>query len=138
MKTILSLFVSLFLSQTLLASDYAKEQRWASQIEDALLDGEPLWLAGKQQAFFAIDTLDQDETATRALIVVHGVGVHPDWEQVIKPVRVEMSYAGWRTLSVQMPVLANEAEGKDYVPLFDDLAPRFNSAIAYLQEQGVQ
>lgn len=120
------------------ASDTAKEARWASQIEDALLDGDPVWLSANQHEFLAIDTEDEDQSAKRALIVVHGVGVHPDWDQVIKPVRVEMSYRGWRTLSIQMPILANEATAMDYVPLFEELAPRFDAAISYLQEQGIE
>ena len=35
-----------------------------------------------------------------------------------------------------MPILANDASIKDYLPLFDEVAPRLNSAIAYLREQG--
>ncbi len=46
----------------------------------------------------------------RLPLLAHGIGIHPNWEQVIQPLRVALSEQGWNTLSIQMPVLANEAK----------------------------
>ena len=70
--------------------------------------------------------------------MVHGIGVHPDWAQVVKPVRVDMAGLGWNTLSIQMPILPNEAESAEYASLFPDIAPRFKAAENYLQDMGMQ
>jgi pimeloyl-ACP methyl ester carboxylesterase len=122
--------------QSVLASDLAKEQRWADQIVDSLIDGEPEWLQAGDQKFLAIYTEAEEET-TKGMIVVHGTGVHPDWEQVVKPIRVDMATHGWNTLSIQMPILANEAEYSDYVPLYPEVPPRMKAAEDFLLEKGM-
>ncbi|MEM7565331.1 MAG: DUF3530 family protein, partial [Pseudomonadota bacterium] len=118
------------------ASDLEKERRWESQIVDSLLDGEPVKLKdGVGLEFLAIHTgeaLDSD----RAVIVVHGIGVHPDWPDVIYPLRVGLPEAGIPTLSIQMPILPNEKTSQDYLPLFSEVGGRFDAAVRYLLEAG--
>ena len=106
--------ILLFVVSTVHATDIEKERRWADQIVDFLIDGEAVWLEDNGHQFLGIHT-EAEVDSDKAIIVVHGTGVHPDWEQVVKPVRVEMTAHGWHTLSIQMPVLVNEAEYKDYV-----------------------
>ncbi|MEJ2076288.1 MAG: DUF3530 family protein, partial [Reinekea sp.] len=105
MRYLIILFLMLFATvQAVVASDLNKEKRWADQIVDALIDGEPEWLQAGDQKFLAIYT-EAEEESTKGMIVVHGTGVHPDWEQVVKPIRVDMASHGWNTLSIQMPIL---------------------------------
>ena len=132
------LAISLFtLSCTLHASDLAKEKRWAEQVVDAIMDGEAVWLNDGAHDFLGIYT-EADEDSARAVVVMHGTGIHPDWQQVIQPLRVELAAHNWNTLSIQMPVLANEAEHAAYAPLFDEVAPRIDAALAYLKAQGAK
>jgi pimeloyl-ACP methyl ester carboxylesterase len=121
-----------------LASDTAKEKRWAEQIVEALLDGEPVWLEAGLDKFLGIYTETDADAPRGGLIVAHGIGVHPDWDQVVKPIRVEMTTRGWHTLSIQMPILRNEATAQEYVPLFDEVAPRIDAAIDFLRGQGIK
>ena len=122
----------------LFASDLAKEQRWADQVVDSLLDGEAVWLEADNQSFLSIFTPAEDETREKALIVMHGTGVHPNWDQVIRPLRVALTEYGWNTLSIQMPVLANDAEHDDYASLFPEVVPRIDAALNYLKAQGAE
>ena len=117
------------------ASDFAKEKRWAAQIEDALLDGDAVYLNTGSNNFLTIDTR-ADDNKTSAVILLHGIGAHPDWPQLISPLRVALPEQGWTTLSLQLPILSNDAEGKDYLPLMDEVAPRIEAAIAYLTKAG--
>jgi len=117
------------------ASDLAKEKRWADQIVDAILDGDAVWLNDGTSEFLGIYT-EAEEDKGRAVIVMHGTGIHPDWQQVIKPLRVGLTEHNWNTLSIQMPILPNEAEYPEYAPLYDEVAPRINAAIKYLHENG--
>lgn len=117
-------------------SDYAKEQRWAEQIVDSLLDGDAEYLAAGNNEFLSIYTRPDTES-TRGAVIMHGSGVHPDWQTVIYPLRVELAGHGLHTLSIQMPVLANDAEQAQYVPLFEEVAPRIDAAVSYLQAQGI-
>ncbi len=137
MRQLILLFLLLFANfQSVLASDQAKEQRWADQIVDSLLDGEAEWLQAGNQKFLAIYTEAEEETR-KGMIVVHGTGVHPDWDQVVKPIRVDMASHGWNTLSIQMPILPNEAEYADYVPLYPEVPPRMKAAEDFLLEKGM-
>lgn len=120
------------------ASDTEKEQRWADQIVDALIDGSAEWLEAGGQKFLAIYTEDQTGEPKGGAIILHGIGVHPNWNEVIYPLRTELPNHGWATLSIQMPILPNEAEVKDYIPLIKEAAPRIQAAIAFLKSKNIQ
>jgi pimeloyl-ACP methyl ester carboxylesterase len=142
MHTIRTLYVGLiFLLAmpfcTLQASDLAKEKRWADQIVDALIDGEAVWLQAGKDKVLGIYTESGADKVRGAVIVLHGIGVHPDWPDVVYPLRVRLAEKGWHTLSLQMPILPNEADYKEYAPLFPEIAPRMQAAIAFLKEKGV-
>lgn len=118
------------------ASDTAKEARWAEQIVDSLLDGDEAWLDdGSGHEFLGIYT-EADSSTERAVILVHGIGVHPNWPDVIYPLRMALLDHDVTSLSIQMPILANEAEDAEYADLFVEVPARFDAAISYLQEQG--
>ena len=117
------------------ASDLAKEKRWADQVVDAILDGEAVWLNDGTSDFLGIYT-EAAEDMGRAVIVMHGTGIHPDWQQVIQPLRVGLTEHNWNTLAIQMPILPNEAEYHEYAPLYDEVPPRIDASIKYLQENG--
>ena len=119
------------------ASDLAKEKRWADQIVDAILDGDAVWLNDGSNEFLGIFT-EADDDQKRGVIVMHGTGIHPDWQQVVQPLRVGLVEHGWHTLSIQMPILPNEAEYHEYAPLYDEVPPRIDAALAYLREQGIE
>ncbi|MFV1983535.1 MAG: DUF3530 family protein [Thiohalomonadales bacterium] len=113
-------------------SDLEKEQRWAEQISDSIMTGDATWLTVKKHKFLTIFTPAQTAKTLGGVILVHGIGVHPNWTDVIQPLRTELPESGWATLSIQMPVLKNDAELKEYLPLFDEVPARFESAIQFL------
>jgi len=129
------LSIILVFSTAIQASDLAKEKRWADQVVDAILDGDAIWLNDGSSEFLGIYT-EAGEDKGRAVIVMHGTGIHPDWQQVIQPLRVGLTEHNWNTLSIQMPILPNEAEYPEYAPLYDEVAPRIDAAIEYLKKNG--
>lgn len=118
--------------------DYAREQRLAAEIEDAILDGEPLWLEADGRPFFAIHMESEADAPRGAVIVLHGRGFHPDWIDTVNPLRVGLTEHGWETLSLQMPVLEKDAKYYDYVPIFPFAFARIEAGIAYLRERGIK
>ena len=115
-------------------ADYAREQRWADEITPAILVGDPVQLASPGgRKFLAIYA--PNGKARAGVIVVHGLGVHPDWG-LINPLRSQLAEQGYATLSVQMPVLAAGAPGNQYPPLFPEAAERLASAVEYLRSKG--
>lgn len=113
-----------------------REKRMAVEVEDAVLDGEVIYLKDDDHEFMAIDQEPEDETKG-AVIILHGRGFHPDWEDAIFPLRTQLPAKGWRTLSLQMPVLVKTAKYYDYVPLFPLATPRIEAGIKHLKEQGI-
>jgi dienelactone hydrolase len=115
-------------------ADYAREQRWAAEITPAILVGDPVQLALPAGRKF-LGIYAPNSKAQAGVVVVHGLGVHPDWG-LINPLRSQLSEQGYATLSVQMPVLAAELRGDRYPPLFPEAAARIAVAVKFLQDKG--
>ncbi|OOZ39208.1 hypothetical protein BOW53_12545 [Solemya pervernicosa gill symbiont] len=119
-------------------TDSAKEQRWAEQIKESLLDGEAVELTAGSQKFFAIYTEEHLGAQLGGVVILHGMGTHPDWPEMIQPLRTTLPEQGWSTLSIQLPVRPNNAARKEYASLFDDAGNRIAAAIAFLQSKGIK
>ena len=117
-------------------SDTAKEARWAEQIVGSLLDGEAVRLDdGQGYDFLGIYT-PAEGGGRQAVILMHGIGVHPNWPEVIYPLREALLENGITSLSIQMPILANEAEVSDYAALLPEVPGRLQAAVDYLNDAG--
>ncbi len=115
-------------------ADHAREKRWADEITPAILVGDVTWIAQKSgHKFLAIHA--PNAKARAGVIVVHGMGVHPDWG-LINPLRSQLSEQGYATLSVQMPVLASDAKPEQYPSVFPDAAERLHAAVTFLRGNG--
>ncbi len=132
-----TIFLLVF-SSTLLASDLAKEKRWADQIVDSIMTGDAIWLEDGKNKFLGLFTESATPKTEGAIIVVHGIGVHPNWPDVILPIRAEFPDHGWATLSIQMPILANDKTSKDYIPLLKEVNSRFDAAVQFLKAKNIQ
>lgn len=119
------------------ASDVAKEQRWRDQIVDSIMDGEAVDVMVDGRGVLGIYT-EAAEDSTKGMIIAHGIGVHPNWDQVVLPIRVEMAERGWHTLSIQMPILENEAQEQEYFDIYPEGGPRLQAAEKFLQDRGVE
>lgn len=129
---------SLFSGHVVAASDLAKEKRWEAQIVDALIVGEAVKLKAGTTEFLGIFAEHTTEKAAGGAIILHGIGVHPAWPEVIQPLRTNLPDHGWATLSLQMPILPNEAKSEDYAPLFSEVPPRIQAGVDYLKQKGIQ
>ncbi len=83
-------------------------------IEQAALADESIkkqivWLdtpEGKERSnikFLGLEMLEQTSEPQGAVIFLHGVDQHPDWPQVIKPLRSILPESGWYTFSILLP-----------------------------------
>lgn len=117
-------------------ADYAREDRWAEEITPGIVTGDPVRLElASGRRFLAIWT--PNAKAAAGVIVVHGLGMHPDWG-LINPLRSRLAEHGYATLSVQMPVASKEVRGDRYPPLFPEAAERLAAAVAFLRARGLK
>lgn len=77
-----------------------------------------------------------DTDSGRAVILAHGIGVHPNWPDVIYPLREALLENEITSLSIQMPILPNDAEDSEYGNLYPEAPGRFQSAVDFLKESG--
>lgn len=138
MKNIVFFLVALSglgLASLSLASDQAREKKHADEILASLVVGEEVWLSADNQPFLGLFTAAAD-ASTDAVILLHGTGVHPNWPDVIFPLREGLPDEGWSSLSIQLPVAAPGATFDAYLALFPEVSPRVDAAIAFLHERG--
>lgn len=116
-------------------ADDARESRWADEVVPQIVVGDAVWLPTPQRARVLAIYAVPAGVAKGAVIVVHGLGVHPDWG-LIGEIRAALVERGFATLSVQMPVLAADAPRDDYASLGPLAAARLDAAVGYLHANG--
>jgi pimeloyl-ACP methyl ester carboxylesterase len=126
--------LSLFLSFSAFAADYAREKKWADEVVPGVVVGDPVYLE-TPRGHHKFLTLFTTASPDKALIIIHGLGIHPDWG-MIGTLRNDLADRGYTTLSIQMPVLANEAKSEDYPPTFPEAAERIGAAVDFLKAKG--
>ena len=129
---LLALFSLTALAEPLV--DYAREKKWADEIVPGLVVGDPVYLQTPRGHHKFLALFTPTDTG-KAAIVVHGMGIHPDWGMV-GTLRTELADRGFATLSIQMPILAADARGEAYPPTFPEAAERIAEAVAFLKAKG--
>jgi alpha/beta superfamily hydrolase len=124
------------LARASLAADYGREERWAQEIVPSLVVGDAVYLATPTRAKVLAVLTQPAGPAKGGVIVVHGLGVHPDWG-LIGGLRTALAEIGYTTLAVQMPVLAATATREDYRETLPEAGDRIAAAIAYLRGRGL-
>lgn len=132
MRRILYLLLAL-LPFAALGADYEREKKWADEVLPGVVVGDPVWLEAGGRRFLGLHTAAAGKPRG-AVILVHGIGVHPDWG-LIGVLRTRLADAGYTTLSIQMPVLAADARAEAYAPTFPEAAARIAAAVRHLGSQ---
>lgn len=133
MKRLIWILLLQFAATLAWGADYAREKKWADEVVPGVVVGDPVYLEAQHHKFLALYT--QAPNAKAALVVVHGIGVHPDWN-LVGVLRTRLADAGYTTLAVQMPVLKSGAKAEDYPPTYPEAAARLEQAVAYLKAKG--
>ena len=115
--------------------DYAREERWAQEVVPQVVVGDAVWLSLRGRPRLLALYTEPAGATKGAVVVVHGLGVHPDWK-LIGALRTQLAERGFATLAVQMPVLAAAAPRDDYRELFPDAGDRLAAALAWLRAKG--
>ena len=121
-----------------LQPDYEREKRLADEAIAGLFDGEVVYLNDGERDFLSILLEQEDSEFDGAVLLLHGRGFHPDWVQVVNPLREGLGELGMTTLSLQMPVLAKDAKYYDYLEIVDKSYPRIESGLEHLKSKGYQ
>jgi pimeloyl-ACP methyl ester carboxylesterase len=124
----------LFFSLNAFSQDYARERRWADEIQKSLMVGDAVWLEQKNGHRF-LSLYTQSKNSKGAVVIAHGRGWSPDFE-LYGVLRTRLAEMGYTTLSIQLPVLPSTAILGLYVPLYPDARERFQLAVDFLKSKG--
>ncbi len=116
------------------AQDYEREARWRAEVVPNLVVGDAVDLQGADGRVF-LGLYAESAGAKTALVIVHGIGVHPD-HGLVGALRMALADNGFSTLSIQMPVLAADAPPQSYETTFALAAERVAAAANWLNARG--
>ncbi|MDE2259654.1 MAG: DUF3530 family protein [Betaproteobacteria bacterium] len=128
------LILLLLINNLAFSADYAREKKWADEVLPSVVVGEPIYLEQPNGHKF-LTLYTPAKNARAALVIVHGMGVNPDWN-LIGVLRSELPDHGYTTLSIQMPILASGVKGKAYTGTFPEAVQRLSIAVDFLKAKG--
>lgn len=117
------------------SSGYEREQMLAGRLIESVETGEPVWLQADNRDFLALHHAALGALPRQAILLIHNMGGHPDWPEVIAPLRRNLPDHGWSTLSLQMPLLAPRALADDYGGTVPEAMHRIESGVEFLRAQ---
>ena len=130
MRVWVLLFSIILLSDRSFAQDYEREKRWAAEVVPNLVVGDAVQLKMPSGREF-LGIYVQSKAAKNAILLVHGLGVHPD-HGVIGILRASLADLGYATLAIQMPVQKPAATADDYRAVFPEAAARIDAGARWL------
>jgi len=131
----LSLFGMLLTFSTISGAN--QEKQFSKQLAKEVTVGEVVNLPSKEQEFLAIYTKTNTKNSRGGIILLHDLGTHADWPDIIALLRSELPVKGWNTLSLQLPILPDSTLPKEMDQIFMEIDTRINSGINFYAEKGI-
>lgn len=110
------------------------EDRISKQLAETGAKGDVVWLRPGKTEFLSLYRDYVTDQPQGAVILLHGMGGHADWPEVIRPLRMSLPELGWATLSLQMPVLSPTDSISDYGKTLDEGLGRIRAALQQLRD----
>ena len=118
----------------------SSDDNWEKRISTSLMDkaeaSDFFWLGSTDSSFIAIFNLHKGEEEKGAAIILHSVGGHADWPEVVSPLRNMLPEFGWATLSIQLPLISPEKNIEEYGKTFEETGNRILLATRELRKRG--
>lgn len=121
-----------------IASNTLLEKKFADQYKNGIEIGTLEKIKYGKGTFSAIFTPASRRPEHGAVLLLHGAGLHPNWPDIIMPLRTRLPDKGWATLSIQMPILERDAAITAYYSLFTEAAERISAGIGYLRNKELE
>ena len=135
-------FILGFMFNGQLAAEGIKELNREQQIAEKLTltadADEIISLKVSGGRFIGLYKRARSSEARGVVILVHGMGAHPDWPDVISPLRTRLTEFGWSTLSIQMPILSPEEPVAEYGKTLRLANSRIQAAVDYLHDWEIE
>ncbi len=138
-KLLISLFFYLFTNALNIQAD-SLDYNWEKRISNGIIDRaeatELFWLETVDNSFIALFNHQRGSEAKDAAIILHSIGGHADWPELISPLRNMLPKFGWSTLSIQLPMISPENNIEEYGNTFQETNQRISSSVKELRKRG--
>jgi len=138
-KLLISLFCYLFVNVLDIRAD-SLDYNWEKRISNRIIDKaevtELFWLEAADNSFIVLFNLQKSNETKGAAIILHSIGGHADWPEVISPLRNILPEFGWSTLSIQLPMISPENNIEEYGGTFRKTNQRIISSVKELRRRG--
>ena len=138
-KSQIGLFFCLLINMSNVLAD-SSDDNWEKRISTGLMDkaeaSDFFWLGSTDSSFIAIFNRHKGEEEKGAAIILHSVGGHADWPEVVSPLRNMLPEFGWATLSIQLPLISPEKNIEEYGKTFEETGNRILLATRELRKRG--
>ena len=125
-------------SSSVLAIDTDREKFWDEEVRNKIKIGKAESLQAGDHKFLSIFTPESSNFPQGGILLLHDHSGHPDWPELIKPLRTRLPDFGWSTLSLQMPVPKESTPVLEYEPLLKEASKRIEAGVSFLQTKGIR
>ncbi len=121
------------------ALDQARERLVATELVERIGGHEALWLNDNSGRFLSLKVEHPEVEKRGGVILLHDMDAHPDWPEVISPLRYGLPKSGWPTVSVQLPLLSNDVvvSAINQQKVIDQATARIVAAVEYFTGIGI-
>ncbi len=119
------------------AAPKTQQSVWEQVLMKSTDPNEIKWLNTSDEKFIALYNDDFTGSLLGGVILLHGMGTHPDWPDVISPLRKSLPQHGWSTLSIQLPAFGKDGQIKDYVDSIASATLRIRAATEDFRANGI-
>lgn len=95
-------------------------------------------LEAGDRSFGAIHRPARGGEARGAVVLLHDQGTGPDSHEVIRPLRLALSAAGWDTLSLELPAAGRGEDRRDWLDRGAVISARLGAGIDWLAGRGLR
>jgi pimeloyl-ACP methyl ester carboxylesterase len=134
--TILFIAILSLISQKVSHAEGTYEEEIVIRLVKTHVSSGTVWLGDGKNTFLSLYEEPADPKSNKAVILLHSMGMHADWPEIMSPLRKQFPVLDWATLSVQLPLLDPQENHADYGSTFTNANNRIRLAVRYLQNKG--
>ncbi len=122
---------------TTLTKTSSLEEKWLKLMKTSHIKKQIITLKSNKGPVIALYLEQTNGRPQGGIIILHGRLQHPDWRELIAPLRKGFPKFGWTTLSIQLSLHSETADKKDYLKSNDTNNARISTAITFLHSRKI-
>jgi dienelactone hydrolase len=137
LRTTRHLLLVLACSTTCMAQTQAAVEADPSGFAQGIKQGKVIQLQAGDKQVMAIHTEEVTGSRQGGIILIPDINTHPDWPQVIRPLRTQPTEFGWHTLAINNASDINLDAMENLDALIEQTRANIQAGVAFYQQQNI-